>query len=224
MERTPSRVRAAGVLLVVTGLAIAVLALAVPVLASAPDALHAGSDVTADLVTAGAALLAAVAAARLWLVSVVVAGSLLRGVVPHPRGVLGALVLTACGVLSVGSLAAAAHAEVDRPAVNERQSAHGLPLQGLPLPDRALGGPAPVGGSAGFSPAGRARDRDQVRVRRGDALWTLARARLGEQAPDATVAQYVHRMHATNRAVIGPDPDLILPGQDLLLPHPPDHT
>jgi nucleoid-associated protein YgaU len=68
-------------------------------------------------------------------------------------------------------------------------------------------------------PTGRATP-DVVRVRAGDTLWHLASARLPRGAGDAQVLAAVHRWHARNREVIGPDPDLIRPGQRL---RPPTH-
>ena len=58
----------------------------------------------------------------------------------------------------------------------------------------------------------------EVTVRRGDTLWDLAAAHLSPDASDAEVAAAWQRWFETNRAVIGPDPDLILPGQVLLVP------
>jgi hypothetical protein len=55
----------------------------------------------------------------------------------------------------------------------------------------------------------------------GDCLWDIAAGRLrqaGEPASDAGVAAAVESWWQTNRRVIGPDPDLIHPGQVL---HPP---
>ncbi|MFB9376596.1 LysM peptidoglycan-binding domain-containing protein [Kineococcus gynurae] len=55
-------------------------------------------------------------------------------------------------------------------------------------------------------------------VLRGDTLWGIAEARLGPDADPGTVQREVERLHHVNRAVIGADPDLILPGQVLRLP------
>jgi hypothetical protein len=72
-------------------------------------------------------------------------------------------------------------------------------VDGLPLPDRVAGG-APRGSS--------------YVVRPGDSLWAIARDLLPD-ADAAAIAAAVRRLHTTNRAVIGPDPDLLLPGQRL---------
>jgi nucleoid-associated protein YgaU len=55
-------------------------------------------------------------------------------------------------------------------------------------------------------------------VRPGDSLWALAAAELGPHATDPAVAARWPQWYAANRGVIGPDPDLILPGQVLRIP------
>ncbi len=61
-------------------------------------------------------------------------------------------------------------------------------------------------------------DRIEVVVHRGDTLWDLVAARLGPDVTDADIAQAWPRWHAVNRAVIGDDPDRLLPGQVLQVP------
>jgi nucleoid-associated protein YgaU len=60
---------------------------------------------------------------------------------------------------------------------------------------------------------------------RGDCLWHIAAHRLAERttgAPtDAEIATEVHAWWAANTDVIGPDPDLLLPGQVLRPPAAP---
>lgn len=58
-------------------------------------------------------------------------------------------------------------------------------------------------------------------VRPGDSLWTIAVAVLGTEDP-VPVARYWARIHRANREVIGPNPDLIHPGQRLALPNSKD--
>ena len=60
---------------------------------------------------------------------------------------------------------------------------------------------------------------EEVVVRRGDSLWDIAARHLGADASAAEIATEWPRWHAANAAVIGPDPDLLLPGQRLLPPH-----
>jgi nucleoid-associated protein YgaU len=50
-------------------------------------------------------------------------------------------------------------------------------------------------------------------VARGDTLWAIAAAQLGPGATDAQVVARWHDLYARNAAVIGGDPDLLLPGQ-----------
>jgi nucleoid-associated protein YgaU len=57
-----------------------------------------------------------------------------------------------------------------------------------------------------------------VRVRAGDSLWLIAARRLGPSADPAEVAAAWPRWYRTNRALIGDDPDLIMPGQLLTPP------
>jgi nucleoid-associated protein YgaU len=59
-----------------------------------------------------------------------------------------------------------------------------------------------------------------VTVRRGDSLWTMAAARRGADATALRVAAEWPRWWAANRGLIGPDPDLIHPGQRLQPPDP----
>ncbi|SDC05000.1 hypothetical protein SAMN05660690_0344 [Geodermatophilus telluris] len=59
-------------------------------------------------------------------------------------------------------------------------------------------------------------------VLRGECLWSIAaadlRARAGAEPSDAEVATAVGRWWAANAAVVGDDPDLLLPGQVLRPP------
>ncbi len=59
---------------------------------------------------------------------------------------------------------------------------------------------------------------DAVVVHRGDTLWSIAARHLAPGASDAEIAAAWPRWYAANRAVIGPDPQLILPGQRLRPP------
>jgi nucleoid-associated protein YgaU len=59
-------------------------------------------------------------------------------------------------------------------------------------------------------------------VVRGDCLWHIASARLaaasGTRPTDGEVARAVHAWWVANAEVIGPDPDVLLPGQVLRAP------
>ncbi|CAN5734493.1 hypothetical protein BH24ACT8_BH24ACT8_10330 [soil metagenome] len=61
---------------------------------------------------------------------------------------------------------------------------------------------------------------DSVIVRSGDTLWSIAASHLGPDATVAEIAAQWPRWFDANREVIGNDPDLILPGQQL---RPPAH-
>jgi len=58
----------------------------------------------------------------------------------------------------------------------------------------------------------------------GDSLWCIAastiRARSGERPTSAAVAGFWPRVYEANRRLIGDDPNLILPGQQLTVPDP----
>lgn len=78
------------------------------------------------------------------------------------------------------------------------------------------GEPAPGSGPA-EEPAGAR----TYRVRPGDSLWAIACRflRQASQSPaDAEVDRYWRAIFAANRSVVGDDPDLIFPGQVLVLP------
>jgi len=59
---------------------------------------------------------------------------------------------------------------------------------------------------------------DEVVVHRGDTLWDIAARHLGDQATDQDVAEAWPRWYAANRDVVGDDPDLLHPGQRLVVP------
>lgn len=69
--------------------------------------------------------------------------------------------------------------------------------------------PAPRTGAAAI---------EHVTVRRGDCLWTIVGRWLGAGATDAEIAREWPRWYAANRDLIGPDPDLIHAGQQLVPP------
>ncbi len=55
-------------------------------------------------------------------------------------------------------------------------------------------------------------------VQPGESLWTIAQARLAPDPAPQRVALEVERIYALNQDRIGPDPTLILAGQELLVP------
>lgn len=154
----------------------------------------------------------------LWLATAVVACGAASGWRPrHPRvpRAVSRMVLAACGVALVGGFGAPAHAG---------DGSGKSPLDGLPLPERAT---TTTHVSRVFARAASHHERAEppgrrppalVVVRPGDTLWALARAGLPPSRGDDEVAARVHEIHQANRTVIGPDPDLIRPGQRLRMP------
>ncbi len=104
----------------------------------------------------------------------------------------------------------------------------GVALAVSPAPALADGSsPEPAGPSPdlGLRVPARTVSRDAPRptrlieVRAGDCLWNLARSRLPAGATAARVAALADATYRRNRDVIGDDPDLVRPGQRLVLPH-----
>jgi resuscitation-promoting factor RpfA len=87
-------------------------------------------------------------------------------------------------------------------------------LPGLPAPTPP---PADVQLVSAVPASGRVADADVV-VRRGDTLWAIAARHLPGEASTEQIARSWPRWYAANRQVIGPDPDLIRPGQVLRPP------
>ena len=79
------------------------------------------------------------------------------------------------------------------------------PDLGLPVPARTVSVDEP-------------RPARRIEVRPGDCLWNLARSQLPLGASPARVAAVADATFRRNRDVIGDDPDLLRPGQHLVLP------
>ncbi|MGY1604157.1 LysM peptidoglycan-binding domain-containing protein [Geodermatophilus sp. SYSU D00815] len=160
------------------------------------------------------------------------------------------LALTAAGALpGLAGAAARCLLRVVLPAGARRATAVALGIgigAGLGAPALAVAAPAapPVTAAPDWprTPAGTAPDWPQVEapaaaseapapagdehvVVRGDCLWDIAEAYLrrttGAVPGDRAIADAVTAWWSANAAVIGPDPDLLLPGQVL---HPPRST
>jgi hypothetical protein len=125
-------------------------------------------------------------------------------------GVAGPLLMTGIpGLTSPAAAAAPAGPVPDWPASGPATT---------PVPDWPTS-PQPAGAGPGVPrPTG-----DHV-VLRGDCLWHIAAGRLHEERgripTAAEVAAAVHAWWTANADVIGPDPDLLLPGQVLRPPDP----
>ncbi|GAB3257338.1 LysM peptidoglycan-binding domain-containing protein [Nocardioides dilutus] len=113
------------------------------------------------------------------------------------------LVLLCCGVVLATPLTAAT--------ADERPSPRPA-ISGLPFPDRATGPARPP------HPVVHPAAPRTVVVRSGDCLWHLAAADLPADASAARLTARWQAIHRLNAEVIGPDPDLIHPGQRLVLP------
>lgn len=180
--------------------------LALPAALALPESLRTAGGF-AEVLVGGCGLAAVVAAGWLWVITTDVVAGVLR---QHGRVVVGRtgpvrlLLLSACGAAVLGATAAPASADDSRPLTPHS-------LVGLPLPDRATGAIAPAAD-------GGVRSGEQVVVRPGDSLWSIAEHQLGPRATLAEIVAYWHRVHDANAVVIGADPDLIHPGQRLELP------
>jgi LysM repeat protein len=108
-------------------------------------------------------------------------------------------VLVAAGALAVlmvlAALPGAAEAQQEEGARNTH------PIAQLATPVQAM--PEPAG---------------QVVVNPGDSLWSISQRQLGPNATAQQIATEVERTFELNRNRIGEDPNLILAGQELLLP------
>ena len=131
--------------------------------------------------------------------------------------------LAACGVALTGGLTgglAAAPALADTPQApptDLRASAIvARVVNGLPLPDRAT--TTTVVAALPVRHAETAARDGRVTVRRGDTLWGIAARDLAPGASDADINTHWQAIYAANRGVIGADPGLIHPDQQLRLP------
>jgi hypothetical protein len=152
-------------------------------------------------------------------------------------GALG-LLLTAAGTLPglAGALGRALTRRLlPRGAQRAAALALGVGLNATLMTGTALAGPAPPAPVPDWPAASTSapapppvpdwpapRTAGVHRVRPGECLWDIADERLragtGRDPTNAEIAAAVHAWWRTNASVIGPDPDLLLPGQVL---HPP---
>lgn len=156
-----------------------------------------------------------------------------RGRRVRPRGCprwLHRAVLGALGAAVTGGLAAPALAVDGADAAASSVEV----VRGLPYPDRPAG-PATDLTTAPTRPPRAPAARPALAevaplpapshvVRPGDTLWALAARDLSPAASAAEITDRWRLIYRLNRAAIGPDPDLIVPGTSLELPTPREET
>lgn len=161
----------------------------------------------------------------LWLLSTLLVLEAARGLpstAPAPRWLRHAVLLGCGAVLAASPLPAHAgvHAQdtTSAPPPPSPQSA----LSGLPMPELPLTSAAPPRDHDRAAPPQRSAPKTAPRattrhliVRAGDTLWQIAERELPPEATQQQVAREADRLWRTNRAVIGAEPDLIQPGQEL---------
>ena len=151
------------------------------------------------------------------------AGTAWRPAAAAAPGWLRRLVLAACGValLAAATPAAATPGEVHVGHVaaghaDDRRHSGGSAelLTGLPLPDRPVRQASP----RRRPPIAEHAPGTTVVVSAGDCLWSIAAAALPPTASAVEIDALWRRIHALNRSAIGPDPNLVHPGLQLLIP------
>ncbi len=176
---------------------------------------------------AGSGLVGALCVTWLWVLTTAVVVDAVRGRTAPRAGIPGAvrrIVLAACGAALSSGLLAPAHAD-QGPAAEPgpRPAATAALLVGLPLPDRTttttrwLG---LLGSQAATRDPASGRQADALVVAPGDSLWGIARSTLPPRVSDAEVELRWQEIYRANREVVGADPDLIRPGQRLVMPDP----
>ncbi len=174
-----------------------------------------------SVLVAGCTLAGVVCTAWLWgLVTLVVAEALQGRTSQRTPAVVRRVVLTACGVSLAGGFVVPAQADRDTPPPGSGGATQSL-VVGLPVPDRATTTTEWLGAVAGSRPgreASHAATPDAVRVEPGDTLWGLAEVSLPAGATTDEVDRRWRAIYRANRDTIGADPDLIRPGQRLVLP------
>lgn len=186
-----------------------------------------------DLLVGSMAIVGVIATCWLWLAATHVVVAATRGQAARATWGLpqaGArLILAGCGVaLTAGVSIGAANADAgpamtDRTSTSSDRLVEGLPLPGRPTLPAARRADTPAPPERSLAPAARpgpaAGSRGgPVQVAAGDSLWAIATRSLPDDASNGEIAATVTELHRINRRVIGPDPDLILPGQVVTLP------
>lgn len=91
----------------------------------------------------------------------------------------------------------------------------------VPSAPLGTGTPGTAPGTSPGTPPTNPGAAAEVVVLRGDSLWTIVARHLGPTATTDQIAAEWPRWWSANADVIGPDPDLLLPGQRLLPPPSP---
>ncbi|MEO1059963.1 MAG: hypothetical protein AAFZ07_00990 [Actinomycetota bacterium] len=136
---------------------------------------------------------------------------------------LGAARLGLAATIGAASLSAAALSTATPAGAVGADPAETAPVASLrpvPAPVATLTPlPAEESGDIDDAPTEQAEAGTWV-VEQGDHLWAIAEAQVGPEADDLEVHDYWVRLVElnTDRLVVPDDPDLILPGQELLLP------
>ena len=131
----------------------------------------------------------------------------------------GTVAVTLVAPSAAWAVAEPAGAEASRPSAHVRLTDRVVPRAwpSLDRPSQPVSAPVvaprPVPGGHEPTPAA-----STYQVRAGDTLWSIAAAHLPEGATDQEIARAWPRWWRANRAVIGPDPALIRPGQHLVEP------
>ncbi len=193
-----------------------------------------GSDVVGWLTT-GCTVAGAGCVAWLWLLTTLLVSDALRG---RPRrragvpAVVRRLVLAGCGLTLAGggAVLVAVPAQASGPAADHtaRPAASQTLLVGLPLPDRTTSTTAWLAQLGRHAASHRSESaQPSVVVAPGDTLWAIAERSLPDSPgaldhlDELDIERRWRAIYRANREVIGTDPDLIVPGQRLDLPVPP---
>jgi hypothetical protein len=185
-----------------------------------------GSDVVGWLTT-GCSVVTAGCVGWLWLLTTLLVVDALRGRPARRAGipdVVRRLVLAGCGLtlVSGGAALVAAPVQASGPAADHapRAAASETLLVGLPLPDRTTSTTAWLAQLGRHTATRRPEPRRaSVVVAPGDTLWSIAAHSLADSPDALEVERRWREIYHANRDVIGADPDLIVPGQRLVLPH-----
>lgn len=227
---------AVGGVLVVTTTAVtaaAALCLAVPVLRQVVTRVHRSGASALPLDELLAGLFAAVLVGCLAWLALVVTATLTEIVTGRGHRLVRAAtpvfvrrgVAVACGVALTGSAltgTATAATEESWPEAVDRDT-----VQGLVLPDRVPGAlldtdlSTPARPRSAPAQQSRRSDDSSVRlvVRPRDSLWSIATGLMPRGVSTAEVDRSWRALYHANRARVGEDPDHLLPGTTLTVPH-----